>query len=51
RGALPELAGSPVSALWDSDLEQAMRRAGRAVHEELVLATLVQDLALRPAHT
>jgi uncharacterized protein (TIGR02679 family) len=50
-GALPDLAGSPVSALWDPDLEQAMRRAGRAVHEELVLATLVEDLALRPAHT
>jgi uncharacterized protein (TIGR02679 family) len=51
RGALPELAGSPVSALWDPDLEQAMRRAGWAVHGELVLATLVEDLAVRPAHT
>jgi uncharacterized protein (TIGR02679 family) len=50
-GALPELAGSPVSALWDPDLEQAMRRAGQAVHEELVLAALVEDLTLRPAHT
>ena len=50
-GALPDLAGSPVSALWDPDLEQAMRRAGQAVHEELVLAALVEDLTLRPAHT
>jgi hypothetical protein len=49
-GTLPDLAGSPVAALWDPDLEQVMRRAGRAVHEELVLATLVEDLTLRPAH-
>ncbi|MHB1510953.1 MAG: DUF2399 domain-containing protein [Acidimicrobiales bacterium] len=49
RRVLPELAGSPVSVHWDLDLEQAMLRAGRAVPEEFVLGTLVQDLALRPA--
>lgn len=43
-GELPELAGDPVSACWDADLHRAMRSAGQAVHEELVLTTLVEDV-------
>ena len=39
------LHGRPVAALWDEDLAPAMQSAGRAVHEELVIDTLVADLA------
>lgn len=44
RGGRP-LEGTPVAALWDADLEAAMIEAGRAVHEEEVLDTLLADLA------
>nr|WP_269813543.1 TIGR02679 family protein [Ornithinimicrobium sediminis] len=38
------LAGSPVEPTWDAELGAAMRRHARAVHEESVLATLIDDL-------
>lgn len=40
-----ELRGEPVAARWDAKLEPAMRRQGRAVHEEQVLGELLADLA------
>jgi uncharacterized protein (TIGR02679 family) len=40
-----ELTGDPVAARWDADLEPAMRRVGRAVHEERVIQVLLDDLA------
>lgn len=39
-----ELTGRPVAAVWDPELEPAMRAAGRAVHEEQVLDDLLTDL-------
>jgi uncharacterized protein (TIGR02679 family) len=42
---LPLLGPVPTSACWDPCLTQEMRRAGRAVHEELVLDELLADLA------
>jgi uncharacterized protein (TIGR02679 family) len=41
---LPSLGDRAVVALWDAGLSQAMAADGRAVHEELVLDTLVADL-------
>jgi len=41
---LPPLTGAPVGAAWDAGLTEAMAAAGRAVHEELVLADLLADL-------
>ncbi len=41
---LPVLDGSPVCAHWDDRLTTDMARAGRAVHEELVLDQLIADL-------
>lgn len=41
---LPALDGEPVTAGWDGQLTVEMARAGRAVHEELVLADLLADL-------
>lgn len=49
RGELAELTGTPVAATWDGDLAAAMEAAGRAVHEELVLTALVDDLLRTPA--
>ncbi len=42
------LSGSPVAAAWDAGLEAAMVAAGRAVHEEAVLESLLCDLAAAP---
>ncbi len=41
---LPTLTGTPVGASWDATLAPAMTRAGRAVHEELIIEHLVADL-------
>ena len=41
---LPALGAPPVVASWDAELSAAMTRAGRAVHEELVLDELLDDL-------
>jgi uncharacterized protein (TIGR02679 family) len=41
---LPALDGSPVGACWDDRLTAEMARAGRALHEELVLDHLLGDL-------
>ena len=41
RPDAPALVGTPVEALWDAELGAAMRDAGRAVHEESVLADLL----------
>lgn len=38
------LAGSPVEPDWDAELGAAMRRHGRAVHEESVLSVLIGQL-------
>lgn len=38
------LRGNPVAARWDPTLAPALARAGRAVHEEQVLDTLLDDL-------
>lgn len=42
-GELP-LKGAPVESPWDPELAAAMRRRGLAVHEEAVLAGLVDSL-------
>ena len=39
------LTGSPTSASWDPGLEEAMRDAARRIEEELVAATLMEELA------
>lgn len=38
---LPGLAGDPVEPTWDSELGAAMRRYATAVHEELLLDTVL----------
>lgn len=40
-----KLAGSPVDAIWDRNLSGAMRNEAKAVHEEVVLDSLMDDLA------
>ncbi|WP_158288629.1 TIGR02679 family protein [Ornithinimicrobium flavum] len=40
----PELVGAPVEPSWDPELGAAMRRHGRAVHEETVLGALLDAL-------
>jgi uncharacterized protein (TIGR02679 family) len=42
---LPRLSGRLVEASWDPLLAAAMERAGRVVHEERLLGTLVDDLS------
>ncbi|WP_435771369.1 TIGR02679 family protein [Nocardioides sp. SYSU DS0651] len=42
------LSGTPVATAWDPTLAIEMERLGVAVHEELILATLLDDLH-RPA--
>jgi uncharacterized protein (TIGR02679 family) len=41
---LAALDGAPVTASWDVHLTAEMASAGRAVHEELVLADLIADV-------
>ncbi len=41
---LPLLEGVPVAAAWDEGLAPAMGERRRAVHEELVLDVLLDDL-------
>lgn len=41
---LPVLAGPQVQAGWDEQLTTEMAKAGRAVHEELLLDDLIADL-------
>nr|WP_265333839.1 DUF2399 domain-containing protein [Nocardioides sp. Kera G14] len=38
------LSGTPVGTAWDTRLAVEMERRGVAVHEELILATLLDDL-------
>lgn len=40
----PALLGAPVAPEWDPALGEAMRRTGRAVHEEAVLDSLLDHL-------
>jgi uncharacterized protein (TIGR02679 family) len=44
---LPLLGSTPTQACWDAELTGEMARAGRAVHEELVLDDLLADLTKR----
>jgi uncharacterized protein (TIGR02679 family) len=44
-GDLPLLGDAPVTASWDVALTDEMKRARRAIHEELVLDELLSDLA------
>lgn len=44
-GAGPPLLGVPAPTLWDPDLAEAMRAAGRAVMEERLVSRLLSDLA------
>jgi hypothetical protein len=46
-GDLPQLGDAPVTASWDAALTDEMRRARRAIHEELLLDGLLSDLARR----
>ena len=41
---LPVLHGAQVGSCWDEQLTTEMARAGRAVHEELLLSDLIADL-------
>lgn len=41
---LPRLGATPTPAVWDAALTEEMSRAGRAIHEELVLTDLLTDL-------
>lgn len=41
----PPLVGAPVEPRWDPELGAAMRDHGRAVHEESVLAEMLDELA------
>lgn len=41
---LPTLVGSPVETPWDPGLAELMSTAGRAIEEETVLPTLLDDL-------
>jgi len=40
----PALAGEVPTAVWDPQLQAALRRHGQAIHEEQVLDTLLADL-------
>jgi uncharacterized protein (TIGR02679 family) len=44
RAAGPELRGPVVEPVWDPELGPAMRRHGRAVHEESLLPDLLDAL-------
>ncbi|WP_374711063.1 DUF2399 domain-containing protein [Halomonas mongoliensis] len=38
------LEGKPLEALWDASLRAAMEQRGRALHEEQLIETLLEDL-------
>ncbi len=42
---LPQLEGLAVPTAWDPSLAESMLRHGRAVHEELVVESLVEDVS------
>lgn len=42
------LEGRPLEALWDASLRAAMEQRGRALHEEQLIETLLEDLRLKP---
>ena len=44
----PELRGKPTETPWDASLATAMVSRGRAVHEEAVLGSLLEDLGRPP---
>jgi uncharacterized protein (TIGR02679 family) len=44
----PVLLGTPAQTPWDPTLHDEMRRSGRAVMEESVLAGLLHDLGATP---
>lgn len=44
RGGPPLGNGGRISPAWDADLAQAMREGGRAILEEQVIASLLEDL-------
>ncbi len=48
-GGIPQLPleGQPVSAAWDSGLAPSMTALGVALHEEVTLDLLVDDLSGR----
>jgi len=48
---LPPLGPCSTAACWDDDLTSEMVRAGRAVHEELVLEDLLHDLCSTPSRS
>ncbi len=39
------LSGSPVAAIWNVSLEVAKVAAGRGMHEQIALGSLLGDLA------
>jgi uncharacterized protein (TIGR02679 family) len=43
-GSTQPLLGSPAATLWDPTLEHAMAAMGRAVMEERILSTLLDDM-------
>jgi uncharacterized protein (TIGR02679 family) len=43
---LPPLEGRSVEAVWDEELAPTMRKAGKAIHEEVLLDLLVADLVV-----
>ena len=44
------LTGSPVLASWDDGLAPALEEVGLAVHEEQVVADLLEDLSAAAGH-
>jgi uncharacterized protein (TIGR02679 family) len=48
---LPELSGDTTSTVWDPELSRAMNEAKRAVFEESVIDTLIEDVAVGRAPT
>lgn len=44
RADAPPLDGTPVEAAWDPELGPAMRSAGRVLHEETMLAAILDAL-------
>ncbi|MGH3444923.1 MAG: DUF2399 domain-containing protein, partial [Nocardioidaceae bacterium] len=50
RPGCPVLYGAEVEPVWDAELGAAMRRAGRAVHEESVIESILASLASSPPY-